>query len=346
MSVVTRRPAVVEDYGRAPALIHHASRIAWLWLVIAGVGTAFRPPGLVWTGGAAVTWIGFGAVALLSAVHEWDVCPICSVPPSAVATAKARLQLATRVHSPRRARCIQGFTIALVWHALMPLPSFVHALGWRAGTAAAYVAAVSYLYKSFQDSEIHEQYSSECPSERCRAGGVSAPPGMLGRLTAHYGPWALLALVPGLCILGVVALNHPALKDEYDIGLLATTAILLTVVGFHTDDLCLECVKRLPTNGAQLAERRHFWLQAAHRLRITAPVTGMILWTCSWLFTNSLPGMMLIFAGFMSLVTSLFLRRVHGRVQPWCPWCRDPGNGGDCTAEGAPDPTDRRPLPV
>lgn len=111
----------------------------------------------------------------------------------------------------------------------------------------------------------------------------------------------------------------------------------------HLGLTCEHCMQRFTTDGAAEAVRRRRALRLAHRshtgkeaivlLTLFFLTPGLAAWT-------GLPWLALLSPLFFPwMVWNAWLARVHGRIQPWCPQCRNDGRGD---RDSAPTP---RPVP-
>ncbi|MET9605267.1 hypothetical protein ABZZ17_09380 [Streptomyces sp. NPDC006512] len=118
---------------------------------------------------------------------------------------------------------------------------------------------------------------------------------------------------------------------------------------------CTECVKDMPLNPEEAVQgRRSRWaLRAAHRPSafLGVALLSLGLQTASFwlqveaLGTGRMPGSAYVF---LSVAIGLTLAvnwaaYTHNRLMPWCPYCRDEGDGDDSST---PSPADDRDHPV
>ncbi len=141
---------------------------------------------------------------------------------------------------------------------------------------------------------------------------------------SHYATavWALYAGYTLAKHYGLIAL-------PYWYGL--APLVLLLVAGLcqlrHTRILCARCVKAIPLNGPELAEKRARALKTFHYFSRLLPVIliGGLIWI--------LAGGSWVMVWFL-ILSCLEMR--HRRVRLWCPRCR---NGGDYKPAHDPLPT-------
>ncbi|MEY9840677.1 hypothetical protein [Streptacidiphilus sp. EB103A] len=334
----------MDDIARPPksSRIHFAERFTTPAIVLAAALTAFREDGTSVLAAAVAAWLCAITALAMSLVHQWDVCPLCQGPPAAVASPQARLRLATRLHRRGHTTGTRAAVVLAAVFVVMPKP-YLHDLGWwRPAVAAAYAGAALYLARDLTQVTVHGRHREECPDERCRASRRPTPRPWQSVL-AHHGLWIMLVAVPATCALALTAHGRTGLQVCYGTGLLVIAYVLLMVFGHHTDSLCVLCAVRLPDNGSAQAERRGTWLRTTHRTRIAAPIGVGALWVLSWVFAATTAGHLLLALAGLLLVAVLVLNRVHGRLQPWCPWCRDEGGN---THIQTPEPAPAQPLPV
>lgn len=140
--------------------------------------------------------------------------------------------------------------------------------------------------------------------------------------------WALL------CLPYYVGITHWALD------LTSTAMILVVLVSLFHDSLarlCVHCMAEVPADAPLRAQRQDWLLLARHRpgrwllAFLAADIGGSILInTYGWPRLLALPGDML---WLIFMYTGWF----HHRMRPWCPYCKDWGDGG--MREPSPDPT-------
>ncbi|GAB2540934.1 hypothetical protein [Nocardia heshunensis] len=157
----------------------------------------------------------------------------------------------------------------------------------------------------------------------------------------HRSGYALAAY--GLaCVLGWFLdpwwLTVPVLVIVIAFDIAATVAML------HVEftRLCPTCMAEVPTDASAQAKRRRWLLRFQHfaRHRAAVPVLLVVFlapllavpYVPSWCSgITSAPGE----AWAIGLAVSI---RTHHRLRPWCPWCKNWGDGGDIR-EPSPDPT-------
>lgn len=338
-----------EEPADLPSVIHRAFVPLCVSLVAAALLTAFRDEGFVYALGAVLAWLLVILFTAFHVGHRWDVCPRCDQPPKRVATPEARARLARYVHG----FWVRQFERLLMWVTLlavvMPKP-YLEGVGgwWRLAPAGAYATVAAVLVRSLTLVGRHKEYSDECHLEWCRANGRRVKvPNWFQRAVSHYGVWVLLVLIPGTIAFGLRSLGqgHFWLQVAYGAALAILFYTLWAVGKFHTGALCLVCADRLPDNGGALAEKRMRWLRLHHVLKVVAPASAAALWVVSWLFPGTVYGRAALGAAGLCLIGWMVLNRMHSRVQPWCPWCRDGDEGEEAEAD-VPDPSTNQPVPA
>lgn len=317
-------------YGIIPATISAAAL------------TALHQYSLAFTVGAVVGWLLTALFIALQTMHRWDVCTLCDYPPKHLATPTARAREARRVHS-RTGRFLGQMLIAgTLSSALFPKP-YLHFWWGQLAVAVLYAATALTMARAGSRGVQHQEYRDECHLEWCRANRKKPHP--IRAWIGHYGPWLLAILVPDTFLLGMIAL-HGGLLDQlaYAEASLALTFVVLSMLLDHTDMPCVRCAKNPPSNGGEQAERRMTWLRSYHYLRYRLLGASFFLWGASWLVPGTVPGRALMAVAALLLVPWAVLSRVHGKVQPWCPWCRD--DGGESEEAEVPDPSWNQPVPV
>jgi hypothetical protein len=163
----------------------------------------------------------------------------------------------------------------------------------------------------------------------------------------HYGIYIYF-----LSILGGLTLDIARVKRESILGELWLIPILIgcaAVIG-HYQILCERCMANMPLDGPQRAERRKIFLRLSHSMKLLVAIAIIFLivnvfdWAIRPLIsdkpTRRLVEDLAVYLPTMLLMVSI---QVHGRLQPWCPWCR--GDGGDGEVERAPEPDPGRSNP-
>lgn len=335
-----------EETPELAALTHRAAWPMAVCSVAACFLTAFREEGVWFLVGAVAAWLLallFGGAVL---EHRWDVCSYCDAPPRRIATAEGRARLARRVHGRVTGRVMGITMLVLIVYIVMPKPYMEHVTGWwRLIPAGAYALIALVTMAAIRRSALHKTHQDECHVEWCRAGRTKTRvPNARQRVTAHYAIWILLVLIPGTVALGAVALERTGLQVAYGGALLLDVYILAVAIKWHTETPCLICAVRFPTDAVAVAEKRKPWLRLHHVLGVTGWVCVSVVWVASWLGAGTVYGRAALGAAGLCVIGMMALSRAHGRVQPWCPWCRD--DDGDEAGADTPDPSTMQPAPA
>lgn len=123
---------------------------------------------------------------------------------------------------------------------------------------------------------------------------------------------------------------------------LMVVPFVASIIAHSRIPACEVCVRKIPLNGSELAERRRFFLQWNHRFWwLLAPflvINVVTLGVASLFDDRTMDSIMGAIAG-SAWVPTLIAVEIHDRLRPWCPWCRR-GRDDD---EEAPAPT---PVPA
>lgn len=335
-------PTPADDF----ALFAHRARYALIPMAVIAAGlTVEVRHGAAFFLGAIVAWLLFLFLAMCEDAHRWDVCSYCDGPPPRFSTPQNRLKTARRIHGlglTRRVPQLLVFTVAISIFAPKP---YLHHWWGQVGAAALYAGtALDFVIFATVTTHHQELYRAECPNEKCRAGDDSVPRIRSRMWLGHYGPWILPVLAPGACATGILGLHW---GDPYEtIYLFAQLLLALTAMGMlmdHLDNPCIRCAD-VPSNGGELAEKRMPWLRAHHQYRHWLPGAAAFFWAISWGLPHTVAGRVMLTFAALWLLPWAVLIRIHGKVQPWCPWCRE--GDGDSESEDVPDPTVNHPAPV
>lgn len=321
---------------------HRARRSLIPTAIIAAVLTAEHQRGFSYTVGAVTAWLLFACSAAAEAGHFWLVCSHCEGPPSHFATPEARARVMRRAHS-RKSKLLNRLLFVSVLLATLGPKPYLHYWWGQAGTAIFYAGFILLFAHRVCRSIQHEEfYREECQNAQCRSG--MKPLSLRGAAIGHYGPWILAGLVPVMCTVGLLTLHRSfTYRLVYDNLLVLTTIVIGCMVFDHVDTPCVRCA-RIPVNGGEAAEEQMPWLHWYHYVGTYLISAAAFLWGVSWMLPNTAPGRILTAAGAFLLLPWGVLHRVHGRLKPWCPWCRD--DGGHEDRESDPDPSRNKPAPV
>jgi hypothetical protein len=168
------------------------------------------------------------------------------------------------------------------------------------------------------------------------------------RLAERWGHLAPTALV--ISIVGVILLRlHPPTDPMMSLGV--SVALITFVIASwllmrrHDRGLCEHCMAGMPLNPSALAVRykRRFWLShSAAEPRYVLPYFAVLIGSS---FLPGQGGLLIWSLVQTSMIYLITAYSTHRRLQPWCPWCRDNGGGGE-EDPVAPDPVpeDHRQL--
>jgi hypothetical protein len=126
----------------------------------------------------------------------------------------------------------------------------------------------------------------------------------------------------------------------------AAATVILMIGMFHNDftRLCVRCMQEVPADAPVRAQRQSWLLWLQHflnrlplQLGFLAVMVAMSM-ACKhfgWPRVATLPVDLVWFAW-------MYGTWLHHRLQPWCPYCRDWGDGG--IHEPSPDPVQKATL--
>ncbi|MEO6884956.1 MAG: hypothetical protein ABI232_01535 [Jatrophihabitantaceae bacterium] len=165
--------------------------------------------------------------------------------------------------------------------------------------------------------------------------GVSPWGGRAAARWGHYAPTLLCGSIFAAILIGLRPLPG-TLALTAPLALVAFVLASWLFMRQHDRRLCELCVSAMPLNMSEQAARyqRRFWL--AHRggdVRYVGPYLLVLIGT------NFLPGTVGRIIWALVQCTMIYLiasYTAHRRLQPWCPWCRGDGGGGE--REDAPPP--------
>lgn len=116
------------------------------------------------------------------------------------------------------------------------------------------------------------------------------------------------------------------------------------VVIQHTRELCDKCLGDMPLDPDKAVKRNMRLLRLIHHMKKPAIVLGVIFIVSIALPKHWWEAHVLSDLLFVAITYWLFAVMRHNRLEPWCPWCRDDGDGD--TFEEVPDPTDDHSKPI
>lgn len=158
--------------------------------------------------------------------------------------------------------------------------------------------------------------------------------GRTGRVltrVAHWAPWAIAALA-ALCTadyLGIASMDWVILA--------ALVGVMVSHMHQEATRLCVHCMSEVPANASERAHALRLLLRLRHpsrrtRLVLAALYLGLI---AVWFAT----GVKFVFIlATVLMIADMSAAWWHHRLRPWCPWCRNWGEGGDIH-EPSPEPT-------
>ncbi|MEU2659895.1 hypothetical protein ABZ615_31825 [Streptomyces sp. NPDC007325] len=159
----------------------------------------------------------------------------------------------------------------------------------------------------------------------------------------------------------VLPVSSPVRAAVSVVGLILMTTGLVLQTRHRSGAPCTTCGEAIPLNGSEEATRRRWrWSFALlHRCVWTVPGTAVLIvgmMSAGLLLAEpfqrgvgiDLPGRLTDLLLALALLTSAAVTwavRVHGRLMPWCPYCRD--DDGPGAEDGpAPAPQDGHGRPV
>ena len=168
-------------------------------------------------------------------------------------------------------------------------------------------------------------------------------PGGVVRRWGHWGSQVLIAAI----LVTIAIVLRPLPSDSPAVTLVPILLVLTVVTSWrlmrqHDRRLCEDCLRGLPLNPAQDADRFRRRLMLAHLAGDRRVVVGyLLLLLASNLALDpgpvpSVVGRALWAAVQSTMVYLMLAYGTHRRLQPWCPQCG--GGGGDRQDADAPDP--------
>ena len=160
----------------------------------------------------------------------------------------------------------------------------------------------------------------------------------------HYGPVLLSGSIFAVILMGLRPMNGPL---ALSMAILVLTFVLASWIMMRQHDrrLCEQCAASMPLNPAEQAARyeRRLWVaHAGSQPKFMLPYLAVLIGSNF----ASAPGARIAWALVqLSMIYLILSYSSHRKLQPWCPWCRGDGGGGD-DADVAPPPLpeDRRQL--
>lgn len=161
----------------------------------------------------------------------------------------------------------------------------------------------------------------------------------LVRKHLHYGATISITALGASAVLQWLPLPGPI---HNSINLIPASAVVLGTLyqRSHGRNLCEQCASAMPLDAGEEAVRKRVWLRGAHavsdspvRMAVTSGVLVVLLIANSLL--PRVLGAVAVTLYSSALSLCLWSSVIHGRYQPWCPWCHGPDDGW---AEPATDP--------
>ncbi|MCU1659234.1 MAG: hypothetical protein JWO57_3890 [Pseudonocardiales bacterium] len=163
--------------------------------------------------------------------------------------------------------------------------------------------------------------------------------GFAGRW-GHFAPELLMASIGAVIVLGLRPVYGP-LSLTVSLGLVAFVLASWLMMRRHDRGLCEHCLTSMPLNPSEMAARyrRRFWVShtGAER-RYVIPYLIVLIGSN---FATSPAGRVGWAVVQTSMIYLILAYSTHRRLQPWCPWCRENGGGG----EHGRDPVTPDPVP-
>lgn len=106
--------------------------------------------------------------------------------------------------------------------------------------------------------------------------------------------------------------------------------LFLTIWGsmFHSRELCERCIMRVPLDPQQAVDRTRKLLWAWHNWFFLGAV-GVFAVLENFTVKDSWEERLFLSLEASFLLANGVVSQRHSALQPWCPWCRDDGDGED-----------------
>lgn len=159
----------------------------------------------------------------------------------------------------------------------------------------------------------------------------------------HYGVRVMVLGVIAADVCGWIPLPDVAARIAAAASVWIMCAGILLVTSHRTGALCETCISEMPLDPETQAERKRTWLLVSHvgagsrRQAIALWGPFFVLSVANWFLLHGVAYQVVRDALDAILALSLWSVMVHGKLGPWCPFCRKPG-GGDGEDEVVPDP--------
>jgi hypothetical protein len=161
----------------------------------------------------------------------------------------------------------------------------------------------------------------------------------------HLAPQSLMAAIVAVIVIRVRPPTDPTTALGVSLGLISFVLTSWLMMRRHDRGLCEHCMASMPLNPSELAgrSRRRFWIShTGTERRYVIPYLVVLIASN---FAPGPSGLVFWIIVQSSLIYLILAYSTHRRLQPWCPWCRNDGGGGeDEPARPDPPPGDRRQL--
>jgi hypothetical protein len=159
----------------------------------------------------------------------------------------------------------------------------------------------------------------------------------MSRVVGHYAPWFLIALVGALIVLTLVPVVSSYVAWQAPLVLLASAIFLSLSTFAHNRHLCERCIASVPLDASKVAGGYSVRFRVAHLFERKVFALSYLAAVVGSSFLSAHPvGRYAWAAAEASLAYLLLVSVTHQRLQPWCPYCRNGGDGR--TAPTAPSP--------
>jgi hypothetical protein len=153
-------------------------------------------------------------------------------------------------------------------------------------------------------------------------------------------------MVVAVAIRAAYLLGLPLVNSWFDT--IATTGVLIAVIAlvFHLrfGGLCLRCIQNAPDDPQTEIQQKRFFLWQVHWSRRRFWITYFVCWLCTMFsaLAHGVFGTLLKLPLDVLFFSLMWATWCHHRLQPWCPWCRGWGEGGEPEVVPDPDPAETK----
>lgn len=157
---------------------------------------------------------------------------------------------------------------------------------------------------------------------------------------SRAGHWASQILIAS--ILAAVVLRLDPIDPTNPLALLLPLMLMVLVVASwlrmreHDRGLCERCMSSLPLSPSESAVRYRRRLRMVHRASSKPLVTGYIVVLIGTAFIPGTIGLWVWSFAQATLIYLVLSSATHRRLQPWCPECREGGDGTRTAPEPLP----------